>query len=158
MENFKETEELQEESLKRIKKLIEQTARLNNEEPERRASIENYFKNLHDKINSSTLFLKNVKRDIENIKFKFQEDRKKARDPNNKDYLEMYEKTDREIEEELLNVQYRLDELQQRVGHTKEKMINNWTYKERLSESIKTLENVSKGIFTNNTDKEQEMQ
>lgn len=155
MENFDETEELHEESLRRIKKLVGQTARLNNEEPERRASIENYFKNLHDKISSSTLFLKNVKRDIENIKFMFQEDRKKAQDPNNKDYLEMCEKTDREIEEELLNVQYRLDELRQRVSQTKEKIDDNSTYKETFSESIKLLENASEGVFDSNNDKNQ---
>lgn len=142
-----ETIQENEEALERIKNLLCETNKMKEAENQKKSSIQNYFKQLRDKINNSNHFLTKIKHDIENIKFALQEDRSKSHDLNNAHYLELCNKTDEEIDAEFKKVHYRMDELQKRVSCSKDKLVkDDKTFKETLSETVQALDNVSKGM------------
>lgn len=138
-------------SLERVMSLVRETNKMKEEESKRDETIRENFKLLRDKISSSTHYLTGIKRDIENIKLTYENDRKRAEDLTEGNYLQLCDKTDEEIDTEFRKVQTKLDALEKRVSNFKDELTNDSrTFQETLSETVSTLDNASRGIY--NTD------
>lgn len=136
----------------RIKALVEKTAAMQIIAEERHKTADKYFAHLRKKLHVSGTFLKNAKQDIENIKFLFQRDH--ISNMETKYSLDNIDKSDEEMEEEIKAVQQKLNNLQTRLHNLKTKAKNETqTLEEAISKTITSLDNASKGVYGDGSNK-----
>jgi len=105
---------------------------------------EEYFATLRQRIDESSSYLEKAKKDLENINFTFQRERLNE-DANNFDYDDFMNKSDEEIDAEMESIKAQLASLEAKVTRLNK---NTNGAEENFNQSIKILENISNGIYS----------
>lgn len=140
-------------NFERIKELVKKTSKMQAEARERTTRTTENLKNLTQRLNDSDIFLKNAKKQIDNIKITISNDRKKFF--NDEEFAPYTDKTCEEIEDELVIVKQKLENVHRRLNELT--TINDdatneskETYKDAINHTIANLEKVTKQCYESN--------
>lgn len=138
-------------SVERIKDIFEKTEAMKEVAKEKNQQIEAQFKDLKEKLSSSSEYLLRIKKSIENLKFSYQKNVFELHhklDPAT--CLESYSQlTKEDMAKHMEDIRKKIDELQNRMTTQREKQqCVTESYQQAFDQVVNTLEDIENGSYS----------
>ncbi|XP_057668186.1 uncharacterized protein LOC130901103 [Diorhabda carinulata] len=140
-------------SLQEIQEIFAKTEAMKSVAKEKNEELENQFKDLRRKLNSSSEYLQRIKKNIENIKFSYQKnviESQKKFDPATAAANSKFESRD-DLTQYMEDIRRKIDDLHNKMMVQKEKQQRvTESYEEAFDGIVESLQQIESGSYSSN--------